>query len=119
MPGTHKVRDLYRLLVRVERLKSKNTVPAYEAFFEVIVCAIRAIIELSEAQLNAKLSRATERRVTDLFSNGATYREISHHVGVAPSTVWKILKKKGLFKNRPRSKQLHLFPATTLPGDDK
>src|SRR5882672_4190974 len=111
MPGTHKVRDLYRLLVRLERFAEKNRVPEYESFWTVCISCIKSLIELTEKrnETTQKLAKATERKVEKLVIAGWTEREISNEVGIAKSTIWKIKKKKGLFINHPKSKQLSLF----------
>lgn len=121
MPGTHKVRDLYRLLIRVEHFAGKNRAPEHESFWTVCVASIKSIIEMTEKknEVNQRLAKATERKVEKLVIAGWTENEIAKDVGIAKSTIWKIKKKKGLFVYRPKSRQLTLFPGTTLAGDKK
>ena len=121
MPASHKTRDLYRLLIRLENLKTKYKVPHDESFFDVLISATKALIDLTEEYVKKqqKIPTATERKIEKLYLAGETDRAIAKYVGVSKSTVNKIARKRGLFKNRPRSKQLHLFSGTTLAGDQE
>lgn len=118
------MRDLYRLLIRLERFSKNNKTPEHESFWTVCIASVKSLIELTELKNEAsqKLAKATERRIEKLILAGWSEKEISIEVGVAKSTIWKIKKKKGLFVNRPRNKQLSLFhpqKATTLAGGKK
>lgn len=119
MPGTHRLRSMYSLLVRLERLKEQNKVAEYEPFFEVCVVSTKAIIELIQNKVEASrpLTKATERRVEKLYLEGYSNIAIAKLCGIGTRQVWQISRKRGLFK-KARSKPLPLFSHIPTPTQE-
>ena len=101
MAGFHKLRDLYRLLIRLERIRKKYSSPDLVTFFDTCVMCIQIVIDITETRVPSKtLTLEKREQLVELYQKGLTNREISSQLDISDVTVNKYRRKAGLFKNR-------------------